>query len=613
VKLTKGSEVVELTVPAHSKPGWYTVSFSCTIGDDAAPTTIGASSRFEVLGPQSNPSLELDPTSAEPGKPVTARGKNYPSSCLRTAVNLLLDGTPVAIDSGPKSGTDRTLDVIFTVPSSTNLGNHQVVLTCSTGARATASLNVRASPDSPATEIRAPPNDPVSRAVDEILIAPARNDFARLDRPTRPDQRTEFARSIPLPSEVPWAGPAMLLSAVVFGFLFWATGFPSEPFNKTIEENRDKIRAWPSRHPTGRPVASRGWAIAAFWVLAAALLSLVEESDKPDVKTLTLALGFLIAVPVTTMAYAWPAEIHTRAAASDRGRLRFLPAALLFAAVCVALSRWAKFQPGYVYGLFAFYAPVASSVRERIAERITGRGIFLASVCLLVISLSAWLLWPPVAAAAEGPAPPYAILVLDTALAATFCLGIQTLVFGLVPITFLDGKKLRVWSWWAWAAVWGGALLLLIHVLFLKFVVELSSPADAVKACVLFLAFFALSAGCWLFFKVRHTTPVIASSRGRLATAVLVLIVAVPASIALALTIREDDITATVKETANVRAGPSRDTERIAQLSAGTWVTLDCTDEAGHGPFHRLNDPYAGYFVADSLLAFPDTRRPPPC
>ena len=291
-----------------------------------------------------------------------------------------------------------------------------------------------------------------------------------------------------------------------------------------------------------------------------------------------------------------------------RGSLQIAPRPV-FAAVCVALSRWADFQPGYVYGLFAFFAPVAASIRAR----VDGRGILLGSVSLLVVSIAAWLLWPPVAAAAAVPDPRYVTLVLDAALAAIFCLGVQTLVFGLIPITFMDGKTLRTWSSWAWAGVWGCALLLLVHVMFVKFLVELDSLVDAIKASLLFLVFFALSAGCWLIFKARHIPR-----PSRVATAVLVLLVATPATVAIALTLREKPVppppvTATVNETANVRAGPSRNTKRVGTLSTGTLVTLECVAEAGHGPFHRLVDPHPGNFVANSLLNFPDTRRPPPC
>ena len=374
----------------------------------------------------------------------------------------------------------------------------------------------------------------------------------------------------------------------MFAFLFWAMGFPSEPFNKTLEENRDRIRPWFSRHSDARPVVPGGWAsFALYTILAAALLSLVEQEATLDAaKTLTLALGFLVAVPVTTIAYAWPAEAGAHTVAPDRAQLRFMPAALVFAAACVALARWADFQPGYVYGLFAFYAPAAA---------------FIWSVSMG--AASSWIGQPAggqhrrVAAVAtrRGRRRRARRAIrharLDAALAAIFCLGVQTLVFGLIPITFMDGMKLRTWSSWAWARVWGCALLLLVHVMFAKFLGEVDSLADAIKASVPFLVFFALSAGCWLVFKARHIPR-----PSRVATAVLVLLVATPATVAIALTLRDKPvppppITATVNETANVRAGPSRDTKRVGTLSTGTLVTLDCVAEAGHGPFHGSVTP----------------------
>lgn len=446
--------------------------------------------------------------------------------------------------------------------------------------------------------------------------------------------------SIPLPADVPWSTQALLVSLALFTFLFWAIGFPSEPFNKTLEENRDRIRAWFVAHGDPRRLVPDGWVgFALYAVVAAALLTLVEPGTGLDpaswLQASTLALGFLVAVPVTTVAYCLPAELHARRVARDTAALRFLPGALVFAAACVLLTRWADLEPGYVYGLFAFYAATASPLRDRVA----GRGVLLGSACLLAVSLAAWLAWPPVVAVATAPGASYAVLVLDAALAAVFVLGAQTLVFGLVPLTFLDGLTLKRWSASAWALVWGISLALLVHVLFAKFVKEVADPAVAARAAVAFLAFFVLSAGCWLAFRLsggagalRDTVspdgptgpialppePTDRPSRSGLVvgTAVVVLLVAVPATIAVAGNLwAEPEYTATVKvRSAVVRAAAAKNSDPKDELVRGDRVVLRCAGSPGPRPYYELLEPFPGWYVSETVLDFPpDGRRPPPC
>jgi hypothetical protein len=471
-------------------------------------------------------------------------------------------------------------------------------------------------------------------------------------------------KSVPLPAEVRWTVTALLVSLALFMFLFWALGFPSEPFNKTLEANSDRIRAWFAAHGDPRRLVPDGWGgFALYSVLAAALLTLVEPETGLDreswISAFPLALGFLVAVPVTTLAYAVPAELYARRAARDFAPLRFLPGALLFAAGCVALTRWADLQPGYVYGLFAFYAAVSSPLRDR----ASGRGVLRGSVCLLAVSLAAWFAWSPVAVAATAPGASYGVLVLDAALAAVFVLGTQTLVFGLVPLTLLDGLKLKQWSAPAWALVWGGSLALLVHVLLAKFVEEVDEPAKAVRAAVAFLAFGTLSAACWLAYRLRGALPepekpsapawgertgslpnpssgdrltgslapptrVVPSSRSTkhpvrlvVGTAVALLLVTVPATIAVAATLwggptdsgsshyRADvDIDAL-----RVRDGPSTRDPQVSTLYRGTPVVVRCAATAGEKPWYELIEPHPGDYVSDVGLAFREGGYPPPC
>lgn len=497
-----------ITVP-ELPPGTYDVAVACfyttgvveqRAGPDGTVETAEPDGVIEVefdrstaiftVLPPLTATLELTPTAAEPGDTVTATDANYTEERFPAGASVRVDGNEVPLASGPDRGNAGEITVPFTMPD-LSPGQVTVELACIDEVSATAELDVSATPPTPT------PTSPPTPTATGTGVA-----------------RTDFVTSVPLPGEVSWSLAAVLVSLTLFTVLFWAMGFPSEPFNKTLEANRERMHAWFVGHGDPRRVVPDGWgAFALYAVVAAVLLTLVEPGTGLDPSSWwaasSLTLGFLIAVPVTKLAYCVPAELHARGTVGEAAALRILPGALLFAGGCIALTRWAHLQPGYVYGLFAFYAVTASPLRERVA----GRGILIGSASLLAVSLAAWLAWPPVAADASAAGASYGALVLDAALATVFVLGVQTLVFGLVPLTFLDGAKLKQWSPPAWVMVWGISLALLVHVLFAKFVREVTDPVVAVRAEAPFLAFFGLSACFWLAFRLGGGAPAPGHSR----------------------------------------------------------------------------------------------------
>lgn len=643
--------VATVLVVPDLPPGTYTVTVRCSRpGSDGSVRVGFGSAAFTVLPPvPPAATVTLDRAAALPGAAVTAIGRNFTEKCFPDGARIQIGGAAVALTGGPDRGGPGELTVTFTVPDRP-VGDVRVELACVDGVTATVVLEVLARP---VTTTPTPTRTPTPTPTPTPTSGPAETSGATKTSgpPATPgsdqpptlgpgdpgNRRTAFVQSIPLPEDVRWTIRALLVSAVLFAFLFWALGFPSEPFNKTLEENRDRVRAWFVAHGDPRRLVPDGWqGFAVYTVGAAALLTLVEPevglAPASWVAASPLALGFLVAVPVTTLAYALPAELHARWAVRDRAPLRFLPGAMLFAAGCVALSRWVDLQPGYVYGLFAFYAALSSPLRKQAA----GRGVLLGSVCLLAVSLAAWFAWPDVARAAAAPGAGYGVLVSDATLAAVFVLGTQTLVFGLVPLTFLDGLTLKRWSTPAWALVWGASLALLVHVLLAKFVTEVDEPAKAVQAALAFLAFGTLSAAFWLAFRLRGGSARTASSgsstqfgrrprRSVVGTAVVVLLVAVPATIAGARSLWggspgppvEPPVArypARVKiDALNVRDGPSIRAPEVATLYRDTPVVLRCAAVSGERPWYELVEPHNGDYVSYVGLEIPDDGRPPPC
>ncbi|MCO1657317.1 FGLLP motif-containing membrane protein [Pseudonocardia humida] len=217
---------------------------------------------------------------------------------------------------------------------------------------------------------------------------------------------------------------------------------------------------------------------------------MVENGAWFNGHTAVLAIALLIAVPLTTVAYSGTAELDQRGSDQETGRFRVMMVGLVVVAVCVLVSRLVGFQPGYVYGLFGFFA-VSTALARRRTPRVA-RSVLWGSVALLGLGVVSWLVWWPVDGAVRRPEPDLDLLVLDSAPAATFVLAVQGAVFGLIPVEFMDGKRLRDWRWKVWAGVWGAALLLFVHVLFDEFVQEFDL-GEVVAVVAPFMLFGILS------------------------------------------------------------------------------------------------------------------------
>ena len=138
------------------------------------------------------------------------------------------------------------------------------------------------------------------------------------------------------------------------------------------------------------------------------------------------------------------------------------PGALVVALVCVVISRVANFLPGY---LFALMAAFQLGPEVDLPKAHQGRAQAVAAAWLLVVSVVAWLVWIPVKAAAGGANPGFLVVLLSALLAGTFVAGIEGVLFGLLPLRFMDGEKVMAWHRVGWAVLFGLAAILFVHVL----------------------------------------------------------------------------------------------------------------------------------------------------
>ncbi|MGH9024190.1 MAG: FGLLP motif-containing membrane protein, partial [Acidimicrobiia bacterium] len=193
------------------------------------------------------------------------------------------------------------------------------------------------------------------------------------------------------------------------------------------------------------------------------------------------------------------------------GRLAVLPGSAVVAAACVGFSRLLHFLPGYLFGLIAGF-----TFRHEEDERTKGRLTAAGCLFILLVAIAAWIARGPVSTAAAGPGAGPGLFALEALLTAVFLLGLESLLFGLLPLRFLNGSKVVAWSRTAWAALFGLALFGSVHVLLApgSGYVGSTSKRTTIGVVLLYVGFGLGSFAFWAYFRYRPQSWIPASARG---------------------------------------------------------------------------------------------------
>jgi hypothetical protein len=328
--------------------------------------------------------------------------------------------------------------------------------------------------------------------------------------------RSAFVDAVAGPAQVS-LDPAILIQSVALTLLVVVLlPFPSELFNRTLEENIEEIRAAIRRVPLlGRLVqegrgkdpagpgaggAARLLGIAAFVLVAGLLYGLLDPGFGPDARSFVTYAGIVLALVSVTWAAALPIRAVHRSA-GDRGHLHAVTGTLVIAAACVLISRLAGFLPGYLYGLILGYA---FARQLDVAE--DGRAHALSAWWMLGLAFVAWLTLGAVRGLdIEGSVP---VAVAESVLAALVVAGIEGIVFGLVPLRFMKGEPIFRWRRWRWAVLYAIGVLGFISIL-VNPTTGFLAPArqtSVFTAVALFVGFGLVSVLFWGYFRFRRRT-----------------------------------------------------------------------------------------------------------
>lgn len=310
------------------------------------------------------------------------------------------------------------------------------------------------------------------------------------------------ASTAPRFEAAPLAGSALL---AILLLLFMA--FASELFNSTLESNYDDVAGWLRVWQRRAGAISRVWGgplgIGLFMILGAVVYGWLDPGFGPDLDSVATLIGLLVGLVVVMITFELPGMLMYRRRTGALPGLRALPWTLAAAAVCVAISRIANLEPGYLYGLLLgiVFAREPSDAEE-------GRQTAVGAAWTLVVALAAWaaLAW-----VRGNPAPLTGIggLAVETALAVIVVGGLEAVAFGLLPMRFLAGQALYRWNRPLWAALFGIGTFAFLYLLVGPHTGYLSELplSGLIAAFGVFAVFGTISVLFWSYFRFRRERP----------------------------------------------------------------------------------------------------------
>lgn len=319
-----------------------------------------------------------------------------------------------------------------------------------------------------------------------------------------------FAGSLPSPTKVSLQVKQVAQDGFLAVLLLALLSLPIRIINETLTANTDRLAALAARvrrlrlwvvASRRRPPLALGLVLIA--IAGACEYGFVEPSFGFDSSSLALVTGLAAAFLVLSVVTKLLKLIYLRSVHHATGSLTLFPAFALVGLACVAMSRSVGLQPGLILGTLAGFTIAASLRKEQV-----GRAAALSAVTLLVIAVIAWVVRSPLVAAA-GPNGAFLPSALDVTLTTIVVTAAQTLAFGMLPLSFLDGAALFAWSKivWGFFAVLGAFAF--VHVLLHPAAGAGSFTGRVTYLAILLAIYFVVAIGFWAVFRFRanRATP----------------------------------------------------------------------------------------------------------
>lgn len=301
------------------------------------------------------------------------------------------------------------------------------------------------------------------------------------------------------PSQVRFKPAKMGLAVALGALIVLILAFPAELFNKTYDENEEEIHQVLSRMGLRRHHLESRVGLFIFVLVGAGMTIWLSLAEGSDGNPIAVAVGLVVALPVVTFAFELPAELYLRTRSQIVGKLHVLPTALAVGVVCALLSRLLNLEPSYLYGIFASFV----AAREgSMAEEEEGKSVLVGTVALVVIGGLCWFGWGALDGDAHGAHRGWPVILFSTSLFWIFILAAEGLVFGLMPLKYLDGSLLRRWRNSIWLVAQLGAAAFFVYVVMLDgSFKKIHSFSQLIGPYSLFVGFGLVSFAFWRYFQ----------------------------------------------------------------------------------------------------------------
>jgi hypothetical protein len=329
--------------------------------------------------------------------------------------------------------------------------------------------------------------------------------------------RTQFAESVPKLSDLSTSGRVVLTNLLLGLIALLLILLACAVFNGTLKERGNELMAAFAGVLTPLGAIGQGWhavsarlddPTAAFplvrLTLIVVLISVIYTAIDPsfgwNLSTLAMLISLAIGLGVLTVVYEGAQVVLSSRRFGLEGTLQLHPLGVVVAILSVLASRFTDLHPGVVLGFVAGASVAARDPRE------AGQLTFIPMLILLSLSLMALALIDPFRALSDESSQWLAV-VPETAAVTIFVGGIEGLLFNLVPLTFMEGKKIWDWNKIAWLGLAGTVSFFFFHVLLNRTNGYADALADADVQALFAMCFVFLAVAGAFWYACRTFLP----------------------------------------------------------------------------------------------------------
>jgi len=383
-----------------------------------------------------------------PGQYVGLSSSGIPAG---STVDAELRSTPRQLGSTTVKA-DGTFDFRVRIPLDAEPGEHRIVVTVTApgeepspiGNPVAIELEPESEPGKSGELISK--DDPRLAGVNQSAPVLSRDD---------PAAPTALTGALPTLFDVLTSPAVVAISAGLALVILLLVAIPAEVLNATIESNTSRfgrtfarIEAAINRATEWFVTVTRTPAVAALVliVITSIIFGFVDPAFGFDIASVRLVLSLAIALFIVTFVASRLTGAIVGRAWSIRSSIGFQPTALLFAILGVIVARLLDFSPGFLIGLV-----LGLELSHRADELHRVRALVIEFGLIVGFGVLSWLGYSFAVAVTAGSEPTFLSALVQDTLVAVTSEGLTAVVIALVPVAFLDGKKIfdrskRLWA-----------------------------------------------------------------------------------------------------------------------------------------------------------------------